>query len=137
MDMLLTFMVPAVLFLALEFLWCRPARLNRPSDARGDHEPRPGSPLLVPDGDPFALSFVQQRLDALAAELVRLENDPAAFARAFHTHVAKSAYKALLADAVRLGNASRLSAVSPLPGTTIVEIEASTSRAPLREELSV
>jgi hypothetical protein len=135
MDVLLTYVLSAVLFLALEVLWCRPSRLARV--AVRNHEPADASGLTAAAWDPFALSFVQQRLDVLAAELERLDDDEEIFAKAFRTHVAKAAYDALLADASRLGNASRLVTVAPLDGTTAIEIEAPSSLTPLREVLEV
>jgi hypothetical protein len=83
------------------------------------------------------LSFVRHRLDVLAAELKHLENDSEIFAKAFRTHVVKAAYQALLEDADRLANASRLAAISRLSDTTIVDVEVWNSQAPVREELEV
>ena len=137
MDLLLTFILPAVLFLALEFFWCRASWVHPSFEAPRGGGQRPGPPQLLPDGDPFAWSFVRDRMDVLAAELERLENDTSIFARAFRTHVAQAAYQALLADAARLANASRLAAVSPSPDVTTVEMEMLNSLAPLQEELEV
>jgi hypothetical protein len=137
MDMLLAFVMPVMLFLVLEIVWCRPAWLRSSSEGFRDGEhgfsPRP----LAPDDDPFALSFVRHRLDVLAAELKQLENDSEIFAKAFRTHVVKAAYQSLLEDADRLANASRLAAISRLSDTTIVDIEIWNSQAPVREELEV
>jgi hypothetical protein len=132
MDVLLTYVLSAGLFLALEVLWCRPSR-NARAAGPIEGEQRPG----ISTWDPFALSFVQQRMDALAAELEQLDNDELIFAKAFRTHVAKAAYEALLADASRLGDASRLTGVSPLVGSTTVEVEIPSARLPLQEELKV
>src|SRR5688500_18658288 len=98
MDMLLTFGMPLLLFVALEILWCRPTWLRPPSDSFPDGERGTSASLLAPDDDPFALSFVRHRLDVLAAELTHLETDSEIFAKAFRTHVAKAAYQALLED---------------------------------------
>jgi hypothetical protein len=133
MDLLLTFILPAVLFLALEFFWCRPSWLRASSDALRAF----GAPQRLADEDPFAWSFVRNRMDVLAAELERLENDTSIFAKAFRTHVAQAAYQALIADAARLANESRLAAISPSPDVTIVEMEMLNSLPPLREELEV
>lgn len=137
MDVLLPLILPAVLFLALEILWCRPVQEHSLSGGRSVGECQPGAPPSPPEVDPFAWPFVQQRLDVLAAELERLEHDESIFALAFRTHVAKSAYEALLADATRLANASRLANAYQLAGTTIIEIEIPRSMAPVREELNV
>ncbi len=52
--------------------------------------------------DLMTLPAIRRRLDALTAELSRLERDRTVFARAFHTMVAQSAYAALVADQSRL-----------------------------------
>jgi hypothetical protein len=54
------------------------------------------------DCDILTLPFVLRRMEVIADELERLERDPAVFARAFRTVVARSAYEALIADASRL-----------------------------------
>jgi hypothetical protein len=137
MDMLLTFVMPVLLFVVLEIVWCRPAWLRSPGDGFRDGERGFSPSLLAPDDDPFTLSFVRHRLDVLAAELKHLENDSEIFAKAFRTHVVKAAYQALLEDADRLANASRLAAITRLSDTTIVDVEIWNSQAPLREELEV
>jgi hypothetical protein len=48
------------------------------------------------------LEEVRQRLAALRAELNRLDGDQTVFARAFHTHVARTVLEALAADEARL-----------------------------------
>jgi hypothetical protein len=136
MDVLLTYVLSAGLFLALEVLWCRPSRNARAAGLIEGEQPTGISPQSS-TWDPFALSFVQQRMDALAAELEQLDNDELIFAKAFRTHVAKAAYEALLADASRLGDASRLNGASPLVGSTTVEVEIPSARLPLQEELKV
>ena len=131
MTVLLPFILPAVLFLALELLWSRPAWLHAPAAAPaaawGPGEvagPFPIDPLLI-DRDPFALPFMRSRMAALLAELERLDHDRTVFARAFRTRVAQAAYDALLADT------SRLAAV------TTMEMELCRARGPLGEELEV
>ena len=54
------------------------------------------------EGDFLTLAFVRRRMDVIADELERLGRDPAVFAKAFRTIVARSAYEALMADASRL-----------------------------------
>jgi hypothetical protein len=139
MDLLLTVALSALLFLTLEVLWCRPSGL-RPFTIEDDDQ-LDTAPL--PIWDPFALSFVRERLDLLAAELARLDDDPSIFAKAFHTHAAQAAYADLLADAVRLATLSRSAAVVGPTLTTAVEIES--PRSPMsprsttsnREELQL
>jgi hypothetical protein len=48
--------------------------------------------------------YIRGRLDALAAELERLDRDPDVFAKAFHTMAARSALESLLADLSRLAD---------------------------------
>jgi hypothetical protein len=137
MGMLLTFILPAGLFLVLELIWCRPSWSQPLSGAgreRGPFESDP--PPLNPDWDLFSLPFVRHRLDVLAAELEQLERDESIFARAFRYRVAQSAYAALLVDASRLANASLLAVGLSLEVGSI-EIEAWESRGALQEELEV
>jgi hypothetical protein len=134
MDVLLTLALAAALFLVLEFFWCRPTWPHSP-ETRWDGEQLPGSPELLAAADPLALSFVRQRMDILALELELLDSEPPVFALAFRTHVAQAAYKALLAEAIELSEASRLTSARPQPGSTMVELELAHSGAPLREEL--
>jgi hypothetical protein len=136
MDLLLAFMLPAVLFLTLEVFWCRPAWLRESADA-GRGRDLPGSAQRMPDWDPLALPFVQHRLDVLAAELEHLDTDPSIFALGFRTHVVQAAYRDLLSDAARLANLHRLAAVSALSEVTIVEVEMATASASLQEELEI
>jgi hypothetical protein len=56
----------------------------------------------------FSLAFVRRRMELLAAELDRLDREPAIFARGFRTTVAMSAYAALEDDARRLAAVPRL-----------------------------
>ena len=66
-----------------------------PDAAAGDGE-------AAPDWSLFSRSLIHSRLDALADELDRLENDRRVFARAFNTSVARAAYDALVAEAASL-----------------------------------
>jgi hypothetical protein len=138
METLLPFVLPAVLFLALELLWCRPSWLHPRSDGRGRREQRAGVPPPPPvDWDPFSLPFVQQRLVALAAELDQLARARDVFALGFRTRVAQAAYDALLADAARLTEAARRDAyrAGTYPAITAIELELPRTLVPLREEL--
>jgi hypothetical protein len=128
MGVLLTVIGSVLLFLTLEVLWCRPARDPARGSSASDSSALP---------DPLALTFVRNRLDVLAAELERLDNDPEIFAKAFRTHAARSAYQDLLVDAARLGEASRFVGVSPLSDVTMVEVEMAVSASPCREELDI
>lgn len=134
MDLLLTFGLPVLLFLALEIFWCWPARRD-PGVGWRERIDRPEA--LTPAPDPHAWSQVRQRLEVLAAELERLDDDSEIFAKAFRTHVAEAAYKSLMADAVRLADASRLAGLSRPADGTVVEVEIPNSQAPLREVLEV
>jgi hypothetical protein len=127
MDVLLPFILPAGLFLALELLWCRPST----------SDPLQAAPISISAWDPLAMSFVRDRLDVLAVELELLDRDESIFARAFRYRVAKSAYEALLADASRLAEASRLAHSFMLVDGSAIEIEISESLGPLREVLEV
>src|SRR5215212_3222564 len=77
--------------------------LGLPPPATGE---RPG-PLDDETTGIISEDLVRRRLDALADELERLERDPAVFARAFHTTVARTAYETLLVDAAQLTEQSR------------------------------
>jgi hypothetical protein len=137
MDMLLTFILPAGLFLILELFWCRPSWSLSVSGAGLEREPlESGPPPVEPDWGLFSLPFVRHRLDVLAAELEQLERDESIFARAFRYRVAQSAYAALLVDAARLANASLLAVGLSLDAGSI-QIEAWESRGELQEELEV
>jgi hypothetical protein len=110
MEILLPMGLLAGLLLMLDVLWSPPGWLRGPAGSvsrtlRGVNA-SPGAGNL--EWDTRTLPFVRRRMDALAEELERLDRDPAVFARAFRTIVAKSAYEALMADA------SRLSAVHSL-----------------------
>jgi hypothetical protein len=76
----------------------------------------------------------RERIDALAAELARLDRDPDVFAKAFHVLVARSAYRALLADAARLGEESRSAG---LPGPECDQDWEGSSTAVRREVLEL
>ena len=88
MNILVVIGLSAVLFLALELRLARRTRL----DAEG-------TPV---EWTLFSQAFIRRRLAALAEELEQLDRDPEAFAKAFHTMAARTAYEALLADASRL-----------------------------------
>jgi hypothetical protein len=138
MDALITFILLVVLIRVFVFFWFRSTEEQAPSEDREDLQFQAEAAPLSSDWDPYALSFVRHRLDVLAAELDLLENDHSVFARAFRTHVAKSAYDALLADASRLAEVSRLANVSGSSSTTMtIEIETPGSLGPFREELDV
>jgi len=91
MDVLLVLGLSAGLFVALEL------RLGRRSEAAAEGT----APV---EWGLFSQAFVRRRLAILAEELERLDRDPDAFAKAFHTMVARTAYEALLADAARLAD---------------------------------
>ena len=137
MDMLLTFILPAGLFLVLELIWCRPSWSRSPSGGGRERVPHQADPAPPePDWGLFSLSFVRQRLDVLAAELEQLERDESIFARAFRYRVAQSAYADLLVDASRLANASLL-AVGLQLDVGSIEMEVWESRGVMQEELEV
>jgi len=132
MVTLLPFVLPALLFLALQLLWVRPGWLHLPagSPRERDRAVTP-TPAHVPapagaGGELFSLAFVRRRIDAITAELARLDRDETIFALAFRLHVARAAHEALLADA------ERLAAVQTLELELCI-----TSVTPLREELDV
>ena len=134
MDTLVPLIVAVAMFLALEWFWRRPSRQPLPGmDDELEHRPATEPPPEPPveDWDPFALPFMRRRLDLLAAELDRLDRDPAIFAKAFRTRVAQLAFDAVLADT------TRLAAVTSLAAVTTIEMEITGSGGPLREELEV
>jgi hypothetical protein len=131
MDLLLTIGLSVLVFLGLQLLWLRRARFGRVSWA--ERVQRDETSLPEVSVDPFALQFVQQRLDVLAGELSRLEQDEAVFAKAFHVRAVESAYRQLLAEAARLSAAYRDGGRAP--GTTAVEVEIVRDPTPAREEL--
>ena len=102
MDILLTLAMSAGIFWIAEALWRRTPPV--PDDAGG----------AIVDYALFSATFIRRRLDALAAELERLDGDPDVFAKAFHTTVARSAYQELLAEASRLVDQPRAN-----PGQTL------------------
>jgi hypothetical protein len=143
MDVLLPFILAAGLFVALELLWGRQAWPDPPAEVRAEFGQTRGLPAISPDWGLFGLPFVRLRLDALAAELERLEHDELIFAKAFRYRAAKSAYEALLEDASRLAEASRLAdACWTVEDLWPVDAEISAaaipaSRGPMREELEL
>jgi len=79
----------------------------------------PATPLLT-------VWEVRRRLATLDAELTRLERDRDVVARAFHTHVARIAYAALLEAEARLGDLPTLD-VTPEATVTfapVLQVEA-------------
>lgn len=125
MAVLLTIILSALLFLTLEIIWCIPAR-----------DPYRAAPVQDRP-DPLALTFVRHRLDVLAAELERLDDDPEIFALAFRTNVARSAYRSLLDEAIHLADASRFAGLPALADVTRVEVDRPESRSSVHEVLSV
>lgn len=91
--------------------------------AGGSGDGRARAPELTMEFGLFSLAFIQRRLDALAAELDRLDHDPEIYAKAFHTLVARATYQELLADASRLTDLSRRS-VGPTLEVELVESSA-------------
>jgi hypothetical protein len=89
-DILLTLAMSAGFFWIAEALWRRTPPTPDESGA------------AIVDYGLFSAAFIRRRLDALAAELDRLDDDPEVFAKAFHTKVARSAYQELMAEASRL-----------------------------------
>ena len=112
MDSLVVVAVTATLCLVIRLLACPPSWLGRVADrvTRPTADDDGEWPAAAADGPGLATSewelmthpFIQHRLDALVAELERLDRDPDVFAKAFHTMAARSARDALLADAARL-----------------------------------
>ena len=140
MNMLITVILSialsVLLFWAVLFFWSEPPE-QALSGARADIEFQAEAAPFSADWDPHALSNVHHRMDVLAAELERLERDHSVFARAFRTHVAKSAYAALLADAARLAEVSRLAQASRADTTMTIEMELPSSSSPVREVLDI
>lgn len=105
MDFWLPLVLGAGVLAGLDLLWTRPlpprsgvsaAALDVTTSGGTAGADRPQVEFGL-----FSPAFVRQRLDALAAELDRLDRDPEVFARAFHVLAARAAYQALLADATR------------------------------------
>ena len=129
MGVIIPFVLPALLFIVLQWLWNRPAWLRVPDAVRGVSPSTaltPSTPEADPFADPFALPFVRRRIGVMAAELELLDDDDCIFAKAFRLHVARYAYEALLADASRLTAAAEA-----------MDLEIVVSYEPLREELDV
>ena len=124
MDVLIPFVLPALLFVVLQWCWNRPSWLRLPDAVRGVSSVT-ATATRAPVHDPFALPFVRNRLGVIAAELEQLDSDPGIFAKAFRMQVARYAYEALLADATRL------------TALAAMEMEYTVSAGPLREELDV
>jgi hypothetical protein len=142
MNILLPFILAAGLFAALELLWSRQAWPDPPAEVSADLGQQPGVPAMAPDWGLFGLPFVRLRLDALAAELERLEHDELIFAKAFRYRAAKSAYEALLDDASRIAEASRMAeacwTVEDLwPDDAAAVTTIPSARGPMQEELEL
>ena len=141
MQLLLAMALMAGLLLPIESLPFSPLRSTRLADRvrrlelvgdreqRTTVEDRPDEAVeMTVEWGLFTRQFIQQRLEALAAELERLDDDPDVFAKAFHTNVARSAYQALLLEASTLsdrpcppaGHTVHVELVGPSTGLTEV-----------------
>jgi len=116
MDVLLVVGLSAGLFLALEL------RLGRRTE--------PDAADTPVEWELFSPAFVRRRLAALAEELERLDRDPDAFAKAFHTMAARAAYEALLVDASRLAD-------RPPPVGAVLDAEPEVAERGIREVLEL
>jgi hypothetical protein len=130
MAILVTLAVTAGLLVAFEAGWFPPPWLR---SIAGRHEP----PGPAEGGESamelglFTWPLVRRRLDALAAELARLDGDPDVFAKAFHTKAARAAYEALLAEA------ARMTAQPPRPTAGRVDVQLVRPTTGQREELEL
>jgi len=131
MELLVAFLLPAVLFLAFQVLWGRPPQ-PPPAEIQDDTTTAPDFVSC----DPLALPRVYRRLEILAAELEHLEHDESIFARAFRWQVATAAYEALVEEASQLAAVSQLAAAATA-GDIVVEIGVFGSSRLQREELVV
>jgi hypothetical protein len=101
-------LLPIALLAGLCWWWAFSASATVVARVRGGWHPagagreRHAPAADTVDCDILTLPFVLRRMEVVADELERLERDPAVFARAFRTVVARSAYEALIADASRL-----------------------------------
>jgi len=104
MEILPRIVLLAGLFLVVGVLWSGPSWLRAHAEAgtRLGRRVNAASAAATVEGDFLTLAFVRRRMDVIADELERLGRDPAVFANAFRTIVARSAYEALMADASRL-----------------------------------
>jgi hypothetical protein len=66
-----------------------------------------------PASDPFDTLHLQERLTALADEILRLESDPEVYARAFRIKATRTAYDDLLAEALLLAGVAPEDGVPP------------------------
>jgi hypothetical protein len=96
-DLLLSLVLLEAALLVLTLAWYAPRRRGpaRRSGTGADPAVRPRTESLLPP------DVVRRRLAVLAAELDELDRGEA-FAKAFHVHVARQAYEALLDDAAPL-----------------------------------
>jgi hypothetical protein len=104
MDILLPIVLLAGLFLVVGVPWSPPSWLRTlagTATRRGRGVNAAPAAASI-EWDMLTLAFVRRRIDVIAAELERLDRDPAVFAKGFRTIVARSAYEALMADASRL-----------------------------------
>lgn len=91
MDALFPYILAAGLFFVLEMLWL-------------PESPAPGHSAAgrwddgLSEWDPSTLTHLRDRLDALAEEKERLEEDPTVYARAFRYSVCRIAEAAVLTD---------------------------------------
>jgi hypothetical protein len=146
MELLLAFVLAAMLVLALDLLWRRPwsSEPAQPADPElGTVQDGTGRRGAVPptiSWDLFSLPFIEYRLTVLAAELERLDHDDTIFAKAFRLSVVRSAYRALLAEAAEAtavpdtGVTTDPVAIAPAP-LYPVGAAADTAFAPVREEI--
>jgi hypothetical protein len=95
-------------------LWRRVTRRRR-ADARGDgaRQGRTQVEVEAVEVDPLVTLDVQLRLALAAAEVHRIEADPALYARAHHWRAAVLAYDSLLREACRLAGVDDEDVVEP------------------------
>jgi hypothetical protein len=127
MEILFALALMAVLLLPIELFRFPSSGSGRVADSAGPWElggdrEQPGAVLdgrddtleMTVEWGLFTRAFIQQRLEALAEELERLDREPDIFAKAFHLTAARSAYQALLVDASRLSHEPSRYAVQSL-----------------------
>ena len=107
MGTLVVYALAGGLFLALEVLWCRPVRPHPTLSVAGRSAPPPEPAAGESDWDPATVPFLHDRLDAVCAEMERIEDDDEIYGRAFRYEVCKVARDALLTDLSRLARAHR------------------------------
>jgi hypothetical protein len=134
MQLLVAIAMTAGLCLAIRLLWEPPPWLGWVADRLAplmvaDDVEQPGAAGITVEPGLLSRPFIERRLDALVEELERLDQDPDVFAKAFHTHVVRSAQHALLADASRLSDQPR----SSTSQTFDVEVAGRWTTAPAEE----